>query len=106
MAPNAANERSLVKEIQIPGLANEAIINHMLRQGHAYAQSRYSGRCRLEQGLNYAKLDTDLKPGPHVFDAVKWRLDITLLTREQVADEVLVGISTTTYAGCRPSRPS
>ena len=111
MAPNAANERSLVKEIQIPGLANEAIINRMprhgLRQGLVYAKSRYSGRGRLDQakgivgdvslydaetgvllmhlkGLNYAKLDADLKPDPHVFDAVKWRPDITLLTRDQL----------------------
>ncbi len=33
------------------------------------------------KGLNYAKLDADPKPDPHVFDSVQWRPDITLLTR-------------------------
>lgn len=116
MAPNAANERSLVREIQIPGLANEAIINRMprdgLRQGLVHARSRYSGRGRLDQakgiigdvslydadtgamlmqlrGLNYAKLDADPKPDPHTFDSVQWRPDISLLAARDQLEALL-----------------
>lgn len=108
MPPNAANERSLVAEIQIPGLANEAFVNriprHQIRQGLVLAQSRYSGRGRPEQakgiigdvssydaesgallmklkGLNYVKLDANPRTDPHIFDSVQWKPDITLLTQ-------------------------
>ncbi|AEO62906.1 polyketide synthase [Thermothielavioides terrestris NRRL 8126] len=111
MAPNAANERSLVKEIQIPALADEAFINRIprqgVRQGLVLAQSRYSGRGRPDQakgiigdvstydaetgdllvqlkGLHYVKLDVDPKPDAHVFDSVQWKPDITLLTQAQL----------------------
>ncbi|KAK4214121.1 polyketide synthase [Rhypophila decipiens] len=110
MAPNAANERSLVKEIQIPGIANEVIlypVSASVRQGLVHARSRYSGRGRLDQakgivgdvslydaetgamlmqlnGLGYARLDADRKPDGHVFDTVVWKPDVDLLTLTQL----------------------
>ncbi|KAK4184568.1 hypothetical protein QBC35DRAFT_48282 [Podospora australis] len=113
MAPNAANEPSLVKEIQIPGLASETILNRIprqgLRQALVHARSGYSGRGRIDQAkgilgnvsvynadtgelllrvkdLNYVKLDADPKADPHTFDAIQWRPDVALLTQDQVED--------------------
>lgn len=107
MAPNACNERSLVKESQVPGIADECFINPIprgLRQCLVLSQSKYSGRGRLDQAkgllgnvsvydaesgavlmglknLHYASLDAPPKPDPHVFDTVKWEPDITLLAQ-------------------------
>ncbi|KAG8163144.1 hypothetical protein KVR01_007622 [Diaporthe batatas] len=95
MAPNACNERSLVRESQVPGIADECFINPIprgLSQGLVLSRSDYSGRGRLDQAkgllgnvsvydaesgkalmglknLHYATLDAPPKPDLHVFDA-------------------------------------
>lgn len=110
MAPNACNERSLVKETQVPGVTDECFINPIplgVREGLVLSQSRYSGRGRLDQAkgllgnvsvydaasgamlmglknLHYATLDAPLRLDQHVFDAVKWQPDITCLAQDQV----------------------
>lgn len=110
MPANASNERSLVKDVIVPGIVNEAIINKVpynMRQGLAIAKSGYTGRGRPDQaksiisdisiydpetgamfmqvkGLNYVKLDVGPKPDPHTFDRVSWKPDISLVTQDQL----------------------
>ncbi|RYP39087.1 hypothetical protein DL767_002350 [Monosporascus sp. MG133] len=110
MPANASNERSLVKDVIVPGIVNEAIINKVpydMREGLAIATSGYTGRGRPDQaksiisdisiydpntgamfmqvkGLNYVKLDVLLKPDPHTFDRVIWKPDVSLLTQDQM----------------------
>lgn len=110
MPANASNERSLVKDVIVPGIVNEAIINKVpynMQQGLAIAKSGYTGRGRPDQaksiisdisvydpetgamfmqvkGLNYVKLDVVLKPDTHTFDRVVWRPDVSLLTQDQL----------------------
>ncbi|KAJ8132252.1 hypothetical protein O1611_g1372 [Lasiodiplodia mahajangana] len=110
MPANASNERSLVKDVIVPGIVNEAIINKVpynMQRGLAIAKSGYTGRGRPDQarsiisdisvydpemgalfmqvkGLNYVKLDVVLKPDAHTFDHVIWRPDVSLLTQDQL----------------------
>ncbi|KAK0625506.1 hypothetical protein B0T17DRAFT_578452 [Bombardia bombarda] len=110
MPANASNERSLVKDIIVPGIVNEAIINKVpyhMREGLAIAKSGYTGRGRPDQaksiisdisvydpetgamfmqvkGLNYVKIDVPPKPDPHTFDRVSWKPDVSLLTQDQL----------------------
>ncbi|KAI0391303.1 hypothetical protein F5Y17DRAFT_18304 [Xylariaceae sp. FL0594] len=110
MPANASNERSLVKDVIVPGIVNEAIINRVPRDmstGLAIAKSGYTGRGRPDQaksiisdisvydpqtgavfmqvkGLNYVKLDVVLKPDAHTFDKVVWRPDVSVLMPEQL----------------------
>ncbi|KAI8626383.1 hypothetical protein F5Y19DRAFT_221991 [Xylariaceae sp. FL1651] len=110
MPANASNERSLVKDVIVPGVVNEAIINRLpygMREGLAIAKSGYTGRGRPDQaksiisdisvydpntgamlmqvkGLNYVKLDVILKPDAHTFDRVVWKPDVSLLTQAQL----------------------
>lgn len=111
MPANASNERSLVKDIIVPGIVNEAIINKVprhMREGLAIAKSGYTGRGRPDQaksiisdisvydpetgamlmevkGLNYVKIDVPPKPDPHTFDRISWKPDVSLLTQDQLA---------------------
>ncbi|KAI1375608.1 hypothetical protein F4677DRAFT_112302 [Hypoxylon crocopeplum] len=111
MPANASNERSLVKDVIVPGIVNEAIINKVpynMPEGLAIADSGYTGRGRPDQaksiisnisiydpntgailmqvkGLNYVKLDVLLKPDTHTFDRIAWKPDISLLTQDQLA---------------------
>lgn len=110
MPANASNERSLVKDIIVPGIVNEAIINKVprqMREGLAVAKSGYTGRGRPDQaksiisdisvydpqtgimfmqvkGLNYVKIDVPPKPDPHTFDQVCWKPDVSLITQDQL----------------------
>ncbi|KAK8033522.1 polyketide synthase [Apiospora marii] len=111
MPANASNERSLVKDIIVPGIVNEAIINRVprhMREGLAIAKSGYTGRGRPDQaksiisdisvydpetgamlmevkGLNYVKIDVPPKPDPHTFDRISWKPDVSLLSQDQLA---------------------
>ncbi|KAG9520859.1 ketoacyl-synt-domain-containing protein, partial [Aureobasidium melanogenum] len=110
MPANASNERSLVKDVIVPGIVNEAVINKVpyhLAQGLAVAKSGYTGRGRPDQaksivsdisvydpetgavlmrvkGLNYVKLDVGPRPDPHTFDRVCWKPDISLMSQDQL----------------------
>ncbi|KAI1191972.1 hypothetical protein F5B17DRAFT_425999 [Nemania serpens] len=110
MPANASNERSLVKDVIVPGIVNEAIINKVpynMSTGLAIAKSGYTGRGRPDQaksiisdisvydpetgavfmqvkGLNYVKLDVVLKPDSHTFDKIVWKPDVSVLTPEQL----------------------
>lgn len=110
MPANASNERSLVKDVIVPGIVNDAIINRVprnMREGLAVARSGYTGRGRPDQaksiisdisvydpatgavlmkvnGLNYVKLDVMLEPDPHTLNHVVWQPDVTLLTQDQL----------------------
>jgi acyl transferase domain-containing protein len=111
MPANASNERSLVKDIIVPGIVNEAIINKVprhMREGLAIAKSGYTGRGRPDQaksiisdisvydpetgamfmqvkGLNYVKIDVPPKPDPHTFDRISWQPDVSILTQDQLS---------------------
>ena len=107
---NAAGERSLIKDVMIPALVDDMVINKMPRnmyEGLSVAESVYTGRGRKDvakswianvaihdpasgalimrvKGLNYIRLDVEEKPDPHVFHAVTWKPDISLLTQDQL----------------------
>lgn len=107
---NAVGERVNVKDVMIPAMFDDVLINRVpsrLNEGFSYATSEYSGRGRPDQdkswkanssvydsvtgalvvrvtGINYVKLDVAPKPDPHTFDRVSWQPDITLLTQDQL----------------------
>lgn len=107
---NMAGERVNVRDVMIPGLLDDILINKVpcrLEVGYSRATSVYSGRGRRDQdkswkanssvydsvtgallvritGLNYVKLDVPPKPDPHTLDRVSWEPDVTLLTQDQM----------------------
>ncbi|KAL8841188.1 MAG: hypothetical protein Q9170_001042 [Blastenia crenularia] len=107
---NASCDRTNVKNVMIPALIDDFIINKVpshLHEGRSRATSVYSGRGRLDiekswvantsvwdaesgqlamriTGLNYIKLDVAPKHDPHTFHSVSWRPDITHLTPDQM----------------------
>lgn len=107
---NAGGDRSSLKDVMIPALIDDMIVNKMpnvLHEGLSVAESVYTGRGRKDvakswianigihdpqsgallvriTGLNYVRLDVDEKPDPHVFQAVTWRPDASLLTQNQL----------------------
>lgn len=107
---NAGGDRSSLKDVMIPALIDDMIVNKMpkvLHEGLSVAESVYTGRGRKDvakswianigihdpqsgallvriTGLNYVRLDVDEKPDPHVFQAVTWRPDVSLLTQNQL----------------------
>ena len=107
---NAVGERSLIKDIMIPALVDDLIINKMSRnmyEGLSNAESVYTGRGRMDlakswianvtihdpksgalimrvKGLNYIRLDVDEKADRHVFHTVTWKPDVSLLTQDQL----------------------
>lgn len=107
---NAAGERSLVKDTMIPALVDNMVISKLPREtfeGLSIAESVYTGRGREDvakswtanisihgpttgelvlkvKGLNNIRLDVDEKPDLHVFHAIMWKPDISLLTQDQV----------------------
>ena len=107
---NASCDRTNVKNVMIPSLIDDFVINKVptrLHEGRSKATSIYSGRGRLEAerswvantsvydsesgqlvmritGLNYTKLDVSPKPDPHTFHCVSWKPDITFLTQDQM----------------------
>ncbi|PTB66757.1 beta-ketoacyl synthase domain-containing protein [Trichoderma citrinoviride] len=107
---NAVGERVNVRDVMIPAMFDDVLINSVpsrLHEGVSYATSVYSGRGRPDQdkswkanssiydsatgklvvrvtGINYVKLDVAPKPDPHVFDRISWQPDISLLTQDQM----------------------
>ena len=107
---NAIGERSLIKDVMIPAIVDDIIINKIPRnmyEGLSNAESVYTGRGREDlakswianvaihdpksgalvmrvKGLNYIRLDVDEKPDRHVFHTVTWKPDISLLTQDQL----------------------
>ncbi|KAL7803491.1 beta-ketoacyl synthase domain-containing protein [Trichoderma aethiopicum] len=107
---NAVGERVNVRDVMIPAMFDDVLINSVpsrLHEGISYATSVYSGRGRPDQdkswkansaiydsatgrlvvrvtGINYVKLDVAPKPDPHVFDRISWQPDISLLTQDQM----------------------
>jgi len=107
---NAVGERINVRDVMIPVLIDEIIINPVrsdLNEGISNAESVYSGRGRSDQdkswvantsvydsetgklavrmtGVNYVKLDVPPRPDPHTLDLVQWEPDVSLLTQDQM----------------------
>ncbi|KAL7787165.1 beta-ketoacyl synthase domain-containing protein [Trichoderma ceciliae] len=107
---NAVGERVNVRDVMIPAMFDDVLINSVpsrLHEGVSYATSEFSGRGRPDQdkswkanssvydsvtgrlvvrvtGINYVKLDVPPKPDPHVFDRISWQPDISLLTQDQM----------------------
>ncbi|KAK3307388.1 uncharacterized protein B0T15DRAFT_484525 [Chaetomium strumarium] len=107
---NAEGERGNVKDVMIPGVIDDFVINKVparLTTGRSVAHSTYSGRGRRDQdkswiadttvydsetgrlvmrvrGLNYLKLDVPPRPDPHTFLRVEWKPDVTLLSQDQL----------------------
>ncbi|KAH7374224.1 beta-ketoacyl synthase domain-containing protein [Cadophora sp. MPI-SDFR-AT-0126] len=107
---NAIGERINVRDVMIPALIDEVIINPVrsdLNEGISNAESVYSGRGRLDQdkswiantsvydsetgklavrmtGVNYVKLDVPPRPDPHTLTRVQWDPDVSLLTQDQI----------------------
>lgn len=107
---NAGGDRSSLKDVMIPALIDDMIVNKMpknLHEGLSVAESVYTGRGRRDvakswianigihdpqsgalllkiTGLNYVRLDVDEKPDPHVFQTVTWKPDVSLLTQNQL----------------------
>lgn len=105
-----AGERINIRDVMIPGLLDDVLINKIpsnLDMAYSHATSVYSGRGRPDQdkswkanssvynsvtggllmrisGLNYVKLDVPPKPDPHTLDSVSWEPDVTLLTQDQM----------------------
>ncbi|ETS80425.1 hypothetical protein PFICI_07954 [Pestalotiopsis fici W106-1] len=107
---NAAGERVNVKDVMIPAMFDDVLVNKVPRQlneAYSFAKSVYSGRGRPDQdkswkayssvydsitgallvrvtGINYVKLDVPPKPDPHTFDRVAWEPDVSLLSQDQI----------------------
>ncbi|KAK3292170.1 uncharacterized protein B0H64DRAFT_466731 [Chaetomium fimeti] len=107
---NAEGERGNVKDVMIPGVIDDFVINKvpaLLTTGRSIAHSTYSGRGRRDQdkswiadttvydsetgrlvmrvrGLNYLKLDVPPRADPHTFVRVEWKPDVTLLSQDQL----------------------
>lgn len=107
---NVECDRTKVKNVMVPSLIDDLIINKVparLHEGRSIAKSVYSGRGRLDAekswvantstydsesgqlvvqitGLNYTKLDVAPKPDPHTFHCVSWKPDISFLTQDQM----------------------
>lgn len=107
---NASCDRTNVKNVMIPSLIDDFIINKVptrLHEGRSKATSVFSGRGRVEAekswvantsvynsesgqlvmritGLNYVKLDVAPKSDPHTFHCVSWKPDITFFTQDQM----------------------
>jgi hypothetical protein len=107
-----AGERSLLKDVLVPTLMDDLIVNKFpetLHVGIAVASSEYSCRDRPDEiknyfanctvydsatgamlmqlrGLHYSKLGVEEGPDPHTFDCVTWKPDITFLaTQDQLS---------------------
>ncbi|KAH4043321.1 hypothetical protein HBI56_213740 [Parastagonospora nodorum] len=107
---NAEGERGNVKDVMIPAIIDDIVINRVpadLTTGRSVARSNYSGRGRKEldkswiaqtsvydsetgqllvkvSGLNYVKLDVAPKADPHTFLRIDWKPDVDSLTQDQV----------------------
>ncbi|KAJ5321623.1 polyketide synthase [Penicillium brevicompactum] len=108
-----AGERGSPNSVVVPSILDDIIINrvpHSLKNGLSLAESRYSGRGRLEEtksyfanctvydsetgsllmkmtGLHFAKLDVGSQVDPHIFDKITWKPDVTFLTASQLREK-------------------
>ncbi|KAI1271404.1 hypothetical protein F5Y07DRAFT_413612 [Xylaria sp. FL0933] len=72
---NASNEPSLVKDVIVPVIVSEAIINKaksILANISVYDPETWAVFMKVK-GLNYVKLDVVLKPDSHTFDKIVWK---------------------------------
>jgi acyl transferase domain-containing protein/NADPH:quinone reductase-like Zn-dependent oxidoreductase len=116
-----AGERSLLKDVLVPTLIDDLIVNRVPRTldvGIAVASSEYSGRGRKDeiknyfanctvydettgvllmqlQGLHYSKLGVGEGPDPHTFSCVTWKPDVTFLTNQDQLSMLATQPSTT-----------
>jgi acyl transferase domain-containing protein/NADPH:quinone reductase-like Zn-dependent oxidoreductase len=100
-----AGERSLLKDVLVPTLIDDLIVNAVprtLNEGTGVATAEYSGRGRLDEiknyaadctvydnntgamimrlrGLHYSKLGVGEGPDPHTFACVTWKPDVAFL---------------------------
>lgn len=105
-----AGERSTLKDVIILSHIDDMVINrvpHQLKDGLSVAEAVWTGRGREElvdswstnvsihdpdtgglfvrfRGLNYVRLDVEQKPDPHVFNAIRWKPDITYVSQDQL----------------------
>ncbi|CAJ2514330.1 Uu.00g024490.m01.CDS01 [Anthostomella pinea] len=105
-----AGERSTLKDVIILSEIDDMVVNRVPRQlkdGLSVAEAVWTGRGREElvqswstnvavhdpdsgalyvrfRGLNYVRLDVEEKPDLHVFDAVRWKPDITHMSQDQL----------------------
>ncbi|EFQ95051.1 hypothetical protein PTT_07049 [Pyrenophora teres f. teres 0-1] len=103
-------ERSALREVLVPAQIDDMVINKMprrLQDGMAAAEATWSGRGRKEKnqtwtasivvrdaetgqlyvrvrGLANNKLDVQEKADAHVFQALHWKPDISLLSQDQM----------------------
>lgn len=107
---NAIGDRCSIKDVMVPSVVDELIINkvpHEVHQGLSNATSNYSGRGRPDlaknwlanitihdpdtgdmflkvKNLRYVRLDVVLKPDPHSFSCNVWKPDVSLMSQEQL----------------------
>lgn len=107
---NAGGERIGVRNVMIPAMFDDVLVNKVPRQlneAYSFAKSVYSGRGRLDQdkswkayssiydsttgallvrvtGINYVKLDVPPKPDLHTIDRVAWEPDVSLINQDQM----------------------
>ncbi|GAW17842.1 hypothetical protein ANO14919_073090 [Xylariales sp. No.14919] len=110
-----SNERSLVRDLVVPGILDEVYVNkvpHNISQGLSIAQSRLTGSGRPDKangiasdlsvydletgallveikGLHDVELDVGKQIDPPKFACVQWKPDISLLTPLQVGELAL-----------------
>lgn len=103
-----AGERNLLKDVLVPTLIDDLIVNSVprtLHEGTGVASSEYSGRGRLDEiknyaanctvydnntgamvmqlrGLHYSKLGVGEEADPHTFACVTWKPDIAFMTTQ------------------------
>lgn len=103
-------ERSTLKDVMILSHIDDMVINKVpyhLHEGLSVAEAIWTGRGRREKsqswatnvnihdpitgaiflrvrGLRHVRLDVEEKPDPHVFQAVQWKADISLMTQDQL----------------------
>ncbi|KAI1131759.1 hypothetical protein F5Y10DRAFT_285688 [Nemania abortiva] len=105
-----SNERSLVRDLVVPGILDEVYVNkipHNISMGLSIAQSRLTGRGRPDKangivsdlgvydletgallveikGLHDVELNVGEQADPHKFACLQWKPDISLLTQSQI----------------------
>lgn len=112
-----AGERSTLKDVMILARIDDMVINAVPRDlgdGLSVAEARWTGRGRKDKsqswatdvdihdpstgslflrvrGLEHVRLDVEVQPDPHVFHAVRWRPDLSLMTHDQLIHDLLAG---------------
>ncbi|KAH6842948.1 hypothetical protein B0I37DRAFT_436915 [Chaetomium sp. MPI-CAGE-AT-0009] len=119
-----AGERSTLRDVMILARVDEMVINAVPRQladGLSVAEAVWTGRGRKDKsqswatnvdihdpdtgglflrvrGLEHIRLDVEEKPDTHVFQAVQWKPDISLVTQEHLMYDMVPGRSSFSYS--------